>query len=130
MYCFLKVFNDEIPGKKEEISVLKAQIEKYTINLLGPIQAKAKKKKIINTTPIMERKTTIRTNKMITDSIVMIGTENNKTKQCNKLVQLLYEILSECSEFKYCPTYSNRIIMEYIEKPPMLICPKCGIRKE
>jgi hypothetical protein len=50
--------------------------------------------------------------------------------ECKKLAQLNHEIPLDQSDFQHCPVCPGKIIMEYVEKPPGISCPRCGISRD
>ncbi len=134
MFCLSKVIKEDSIEQNESISSqpspLKPSNQSRIISLVGPIRARTKKKNKYNNAPVMGRKTTIVTNKTINDSIIMNGTGSDRSQNCKKLAQLLHELPCDNNDQEYCPQCPNKVILEYIEKPPMKICPLCGLGRE
>lgn len=53
----------------------------------------------------------------------------NQIDYGKRLAQLLGDMPIDISEFEYCPSCPDKIVLEFIEKPPSLCCPTCGISK-
>lgn len=97
------------------------------ISVLGPIRPRLKRKKVNK--PSLCGKTTMVVSKSI-ESFVSGKIGGPQVDSCKRLAQEMGEIPIDISEFEYCPRCPDRVIMEYIEKPPSYCCPLCGVCRE
>jgi hypothetical protein len=51
-------------------------------------------------------------------------------EECKRLAQLTHEIPVDQTDFEYCPACPGKVVLEFIEKPPSVSCPKCGLARD
>lgn len=130
MSCIAKVIKEQ-DNKEEDIPLPKideSAYEEKMVSTLGPIRPRMKKKKLIHNVP--PGKTTMVSSRSILNYVNVQKDNQLEIREGIRLAQLMHEIPVDVEESKYCPVCPDKVVMEFIEKPPSLCCPMCGISRD
>lgn len=127
--CIAKVVMDSYKIKQDPTRGKNIDKETHqevrVISAMGPMRPRTKKKKMHQA----------KGNVVITKSMSLFaaeddGSDGESMEECKRLAQLTHEIPVDQSDFEYCPSCPGKIIMEFVEKPPTISCPRCGLSRD
>lgn len=124
--CIAKVSKESITKAATETEFVEPQHhqEVKVISAMGPMRTRNKKKQLNNTKVATVTATSISAFVSEEDS------EGESLNECKRLAQMMHEIPIDQADFEYCPSCPGKIILEFIEKPPSMCCPRCGLCRD